>query len=67
MSLVAFFPYPTRLLEPTCLSNLHKISTLVVYLGLSTFLIGEPETESNLSDRKGTGSLTMLWSLAINV
>ena len=30
----AFFPHPTRLLEPTCLRNLHKISTLLVYLAL---------------------------------
>ena len=40
MSLVAFFPYPTCLLGPTYLRNLHKISTLLVYLALFNCLIG---------------------------
>ena len=30
----AFFLHPTCLLGPTCLRNLHKISTLLVYLAL---------------------------------
>ena len=30
----SFSPHPTRFLGPSCLRNLHKISTLLVYLAL---------------------------------
>ena len=47
MSLVAFFPHPTFLLWPTCLGNLQKISTVLVYLALLVYLAHESTPAKN--------------------